>query len=150
MGEVIREGRYRASFPEGTVVFLIGMRINRLRDVWNWWPVFMAMPRMLRELGGKPEVGLLGTRTAMGGRTITVVQYWRSMDALMDYARAAESEHLPSWKAFNQRARKAGASVGIWHEAYTVSEASSHTVYTGMPEFGMAKALGSVHLPSRK
>ncbi len=150
MGEVIREGRYRASFPDGTVVFLIGMRINRLRDVRSWWPVFMAMPRMLRELGASPDLGLLGTRTAMGGRTITVVQYWTSMDALMAYARAAESEHLPAWKRFNQRARLASGAVGIWHEAYTVSEATSHTVYSGMPEFGMAKALESVRLPGGK
>lgn len=149
MGELIRDGRYRAGFPDGTVVFLIGMRINRWRDVRSWWPVFMAMPGMLRELGRRPELGLLGTRTAMGGRTITIVQYWTSMDALMAYARAAESEHLPGWKAYNQRARKAIGAVGIWHEAFTVSEATSHTVYTGMPEFGMAQALESVQLPGR-
>ena len=37
--------RFRADFPEGTVVFLIGMRINDLRRVREWLPVFMAMPK---------------------------------------------------------------------------------------------------------
>lgn len=52
-------GAGRAAFPEGTVVFLIGMRINSLWRVRAWLPVFIAMPRMLRELYRQPEPGLL-------------------------------------------------------------------------------------------
>jgi hypothetical protein len=44
------DGRYRADFPEGTVVFLIGMRINSLRRIREWWAPFMAMPKMIAEL----------------------------------------------------------------------------------------------------
>ena len=44
--------RFRADFPEGTVVSLIGMRVNRWRSVRAWFPVFTAMPRMLKELFG--------------------------------------------------------------------------------------------------
>ncbi|KEF41881.1 MAG: hypothetical protein ER33_09045 [Cyanobium sp. CACIAM 14] len=32
------------------VVFLIGMRINKIWKVHRWLPVFQAMPRMIREL----------------------------------------------------------------------------------------------------
>ena len=32
------------------VVFLIGMRINNLFAIHKWLPVFIAMPKMLKEL----------------------------------------------------------------------------------------------------
>ena len=54
----IRAGRYTADL-EGVdgeiVVFLIGMRVNRPWKVPRWWPVFSAMPRMLRHLEQHPE-----------------------------------------------------------------------------------------------
>jgi hypothetical protein len=132
-------GRYRADFPAGTVVFLIGMRINSFRSVRTWFPVFMAMPRMLRELFQQPELGLLGARTWTGWRVVMVQQYWESMDALMAYAASRDAEHLPAWRAFNRRARSNGAT-GIWHEAYTVDPATSHIIYSNMPLFGMGEA----------
>lgn len=45
--------------PDGVVMFLIGMRINRPLEVHRWGPVFVAMPRMLRWLDQHPEAGLL-------------------------------------------------------------------------------------------
>ncbi len=134
-----RRGRYRADFPPGTVVFLIAMRINSFRSARSWFPVFMAMPRMLRELFQKPELGLLGARTWMGWRVVMVQQYWESMDALMSYAAARDSEHLPAWREFNRRVRGNGTT-GIWHEAYVVDPARSHVIYSDMPPFGMGEA----------
>lgn len=58
------------------MVFLIGMRINRLRKVRSWWGAFVGMPRMLAELAKHPEDGLLHARTFWSGRTFMVVQYW--------------------------------------------------------------------------
>jgi hypothetical protein len=139
----MQPGRYRADFPEGTVVFLIGMRINSFRRVRHWLPVFLAMPRMLDELYRDPGLGLLHARPELGWRRFTVIQYWESMDKLMAYAASRENEHLPAWKAFNQRARTAAGAVGIWHEAYTVDPGTSHIVYSGMPLFGMGKASAS-------
>lgn len=52
--------RMTAEIEGDFVVFLIGMRINRLRRVSKWLPVFLAMPRMLRELERNLEAGLLG------------------------------------------------------------------------------------------
>ena len=34
------------------VVFIIGMRINKIWKVHKWLPVFFGMPRMLKELTG--------------------------------------------------------------------------------------------------
>jgi hypothetical protein len=138
-------GRHTAEFPPGTVVFLIGMRINSFRQLRHWLPVFLAMPKMLAELRRHPELGLLGVRQWFGWRLVTVQQYWRSMDDLMTYAQAADKEHLPAWKAFNHRSH-GNPSTGIWHEAYVVDPATSHLVYVNMPVFGMAEA--TTHVPA--
>ena len=42
--------RMTADIEGDFVVFLIGMRINKPWKVHKWWPVFSAMPRMLKEL----------------------------------------------------------------------------------------------------
>jgi hypothetical protein len=72
-------------------------------------------------------------------RTIIVVQYWRSMDQLMSYAKSKESSHLPAWKDFNQSVGTDG-SVGIWHETYSVSPGTYENIYGNMPPFGLGKA----------
>ncbi len=145
----VRSGRWRAEFPQGTVIFLIGMRINSIRSPRDWLPVFVAMPKMLRKLFENPELGLLGARTWMSWRLVMVQQYWASMDQLMSYAAERDAQHLPAWRAFNRRAR-ASSSVGIWHEAYVVQPDGSHVVYVDMPSFGMGGAtrLVSVRPPS--
>jgi hypothetical protein len=119
-------------------VFLIGMRINRPLAIHKWLPVVRAMPRMLRELYSRPELGLL-SHESWFSRTIILVQYWRSIDALLDYAKARDSTHLPAWQAFN-RAIGTDGSVGIWHETYVVKPGTYENVYVNMPPFGMGKA----------
>lgn len=145
----IHTARMTADVPAGTVVFLIGMRVNSFRSIRHWWPVFMAMPRMLREVHGKPGSGFLHARTWMSWRLVMVQQYWQSMDDLMAYARSVDQEHFPAWKAFNRRA-KGNASTGIWHEAYVIDPVSSHMVYVNMPAFGIAAATSHVPVTSVK
>ena len=58
--------RVTARIDDQVVVFLIGMRINRLWKVHKWWPVAAAMPRMLRELAGDPDSGFLGVESWFG------------------------------------------------------------------------------------
>lgn len=101
------------------VVFLIGMRINAIWKVHKWIPPFLAMPRMLSELRKHPDKGLLGARMSMGGRTVTVVQYWRSFDLLEAFAKNPNDPHLPAWRAFNRNVGDSG-DVGIYHETYRV------------------------------
>jgi hypothetical protein len=43
-----------ASIKGDFVVFLIGMRINKPWKVSKWLPVFLAMPRMIKELEKLP------------------------------------------------------------------------------------------------
>ncbi len=121
-----------------TVVFLIGMRVNRWRKLRSWWPVFVAMPRMLKELGSI-DAGLLDARTFWSGRMFVVVQHWRSPEELGAYARDSQLQHAPAWKAFNERAAGTG-DVGIFHETYVVRADAIETLYGNMPRVGLAAA----------
>lgn len=135
---MIRRDRLTANLDGDFVVFLIGMRINKPLHVHKWLPVSRAMPRMLRELSRQPQLGLLHAEMWFG-RTMILVQYWRSMQQLLAYAKSKESEHLPAWRDFN-RAIGTDGSVGIWHETYAVSPGSYETIYVNMPPFGLGKA----------
>lgn len=134
-------GRAAAALPDGTVIFLIGMRVNRPLLIHRWLPAFLAMPRMIQELARQPERGFLGERTWLSGRNVMVQQYWRSMDDLMAYAHARDGEHLPAWAAFNRHIGNDG-TVGVWHEAYTIHAGEAHVVYRNMPAFGLSAATG--------
>jgi hypothetical protein len=120
-------------------VFLIGMRINRPWKVWRWAPVAAAMPRMLVELGRRPELGLLHARTFFGFPNIVVTQYWKSFDHLHRYAADPGLAHLPAWKAFNKAVGSNG-DVGIWHETYVIAAGRHESVYNNMPPFGLGRA----------
>lgn len=134
--------RVTADPDESFVVFLVGMRVNRLWRAHRWLPVAAAMPRMLRQLADDPESGLLGTRTTVGWRTITVIQYWDSVESLTEYARDPASEHLPAWVDYNREVGGSG-DVGIWHETYRVDPGDTESVYRNVPAFGLGEATGT-------
>ncbi len=134
---MIHPERITATLDGDFVVFLIGMRVNRPWKVHKWWPVATAMPRMLRELAQRPELGYLGGEMWLG-RTSLLVQYWRSMDQLLAYAKDRDAEHVPAWKAFN-RAVGANGDVGIWHETYAVAPGGYENIYVNMPPFGLGR-----------
>jgi hypothetical protein len=96
----------------------------------------------------QPELGFLHAEMWFS-RTIMMVQYWRSMDQLLAYARNKQAEHLPAWKAFNQSIGIDG-SVGIWHETYAATAGSHETVYVNMPPFGLGRAGSLVSATERK
>lgn len=136
MSNVIPE-RVTADVDGDFVVFRIGMRINSFWKVHRWLPVFLAMPRMLREPEADPDSGLLNTQLSLGLRNFTLTQYWRSFDDLHD-ARDADSEHLPAWKRFNREVGN-GGDVGIWHETFLVRAGEYEAVYNNMPPFGLGQ-----------
>jgi hypothetical protein len=135
---MIHQERMTARMKGDFVVFLIGMRINKPWAVHKYLPVFMAMPKMLRELYEKPELGFIHHEMWFS-RTVLLVQYWRSVEQLLDYARLKDAAHLPAWQAFNQAVGTDG-SVGIWHETYKAGPGSYENVYANMPPFGLGKA----------
>ena len=114
------------------------MRINQPLKLHKWLPVAGAMPRMIKELRQQPELGLLHAEMWFS-RTIILVQYWRSMEQLLAYAKDRQAQHLPAWQAFNKAVGTDG-SVGIWHETYAASAGSYENVYVNMPAFGLGRA----------
>lgn len=131
-------GQFTARIEGDFVVFLIGMRINKPWRVGVWWPVFVAMPRMIRELrAAGPDSGFLGCTAARSG---VIVQYWRSFEQLEAYARSKDHLHWPAWVAFNRRIKGARGDVGIWHETYRIRAGEYECVYSGMPPHGLAAA----------
>ena len=142
----IHAGRFTTHIDGPFVVFLIGLRINRLLAVNKWLPTAKAMGPMLSELYAHPELGFLGGFSSVYFPGVMVTQYWRSFDHLVDYAQSRNASHLPAWKAFNQNIGGDG-TVGIWHETYQVAAGQYECVYANMPRFGLAQA-GGTHEPA--
>ena len=144
MAEIYQE-RMTAEIEGEVVVFLIGMRINKLWKIHKWLPVAMAMRKMLKELDENPDLGCLGYESLWFGNPTIMVQYWRSFDALDSYARNKSAKHLPAWANFNRHVSSSG-DVGIWHETYCISQGSYECIYTNMPQFGLGKV--GKHIPA--
>lgn len=142
----IHPGRHTAQIEGPFVVFLIGMRVNRLWAVHKWWPVAQAMGPMIAELSRRPELGFLHAQSYLGWRGVTLVQYWRSFEQLEAFARDPSLTHLDAWKRFN-RAVGGDGSVGIWHETYLVEAGRYESIYANMPRVGLAMA--GAHVPAR-
>jgi hypothetical protein len=127
--------RMSASIEGDFVVFLIGARLNR------WWklPLHLwfarAMPKLLDELRRRPDSGFLGGEVL--GPTVNV-QYWRSLEQLVAYARSTDYGHFPAWVKFNRKLARTG-DFGIWHETYAVKAGQYECVYNHMPPFGLGR-----------
>jgi hypothetical protein len=139
----VHAGRFSARAEGDFVVFLIGMRVNKPWKPHRWVPVLRAMPRMLRVLDDHPELGCLGHHQWLG-RTIILVQYWRSVEDLHRFSTDRDLPHLEPWRRFNRTVRDSG-DVGIWHETYKVRAGEYEAIYGNMPTFGLAAA--TTHVP---
>ena len=134
---IIKE-RMTAVMPDTFVVFLIGMRINKIWKINKWWPVAMAMPKMIKELMANKEIGFISGHAWFGTTTI-MLQYWESFEKLDAYAKNKNANHLPAWQAFNKNVKSSG-DVGIWHETYLISKGGYEAFYNNMPAFGLGNA----------
>jgi hypothetical protein len=131
--------RVTAEIEGDFVVFIIGARFgNPWKMFRNFW-FLSSMPKMLKELEQHPEMGLLGYRQFLGPRGGTILQYWRSFEALEAYARNRDAVHFPNWVKFNKRIGSNG-DIGIWHETFKVRAGEYEAIYNNMPPFGLGKA----------
>jgi hypothetical protein len=145
----IFNGRYTAKTNEPFVVFLIGMRINKLWRMDKWLPVANAMTPMLMTLFKHPEKGFLHGEFFWNLNGPVLIQYWRSFEELENFARNPSDPHLEAWKKFN-KAVGADGSVGIWHETYMVEPDCYECVYSNMPAFGLGAAMEHVEAVGRR
>lgn len=139
MDKKIFPGRFTSANESEIVIFIIGMRVNKWWAVHKWGPVFKAMPPMIRELYMNKELGCLSMETFLGLRSTLMVQYWRSAEDLLAYAKG--QKHSTAWGNFNKKVGNSDA-VGIYHETYVVAKGHSESIYGNMPAFGLAKATG--------
>jgi hypothetical protein len=144
----IYSGRFIAKTDQPFVVFLIGMRINKLWAVHKWLPVARAMGPMITELYQHPEKGFLGETFTITAGGPLLIQYWRSFEDLELFARSTNDPHLPAWKRFNQMARVSEA-VGVWHETYLIQPEQYESIYVNMPRFGLGKVMEHASATSR-
>jgi hypothetical protein len=128
--------RLTVARDQGFVVFLIGARINKWWLLPVIWGAAMAMQRMLRELSADPDSGLLAFES-YGGRTTLAVQYWRSHEDLLRYARDKQRAHAPAWRRWIREWGE--GAMGIWHETYVIEPGSYESLYHHMPAFGLGK-----------
>ena len=143
----IYTGRYTASLDGDFVVFLIGMRVNKLWKIHKWLPVTREMGPMLKTLFSNPEKGMLGARFGwMGGPM--VVEYWRSFADLDRFAPSSTDPHRPAWRRFNKKVGTSG-DVGIWHETFKVRGGDYECIYNNMPRVGLAAAGEHVTIGSK-
>ena len=141
----INAERMIAEIDGDFVVFLFGMRMNKPWKLHKWWPVFLSMRKMIKELESNPELGMLGHISS----SRVIVQYWRSFDHLESYARNKDRAHLPAWKSFNAAVRNSRGDVGIWHETYQVRAGEYEALYSGMPPLGLGMA-GQLIPPTKR
>ncbi|HEX4789498.1 MAG TPA: DUF4188 domain-containing protein [Actinospica sp.] len=139
-------GRMTADAEGDFVVFLIGMRFNRPWHLIKNMYVFTAMPRMVSYLRRRPELGLMHAMITFGAGGPLVIQYWRSVEQLEQFARSARAPHQPAWKVWNRLIGYKKPHVGIWHESYQVKAGDYECLYGNMPPFGLAKA--TRHVPA--
>jgi hypothetical protein len=135
---MIHAERMTARMDGDFVVFMIGMRFNKPWMLHKILPVFAAMPKMIKELSMKPELGFIHGEMWFS-RTVILVQYWRSIDHLIEYSKNTNAAHLPAWQSFNKAIGSDG-TVGIWHETYKAGPGTYENVYVNMPAFGLGGA----------
>jgi hypothetical protein len=141
----VMPGRYTAQMNGSFVVFIIGMRINKLLSINKWLPVVNAMNPMLQELYRNKELGFLDASFHLSWRGVSLIQYWRSFEQLEDFSRTSDT-HQSIWKKYNKHIGKSGV-VGIYHETYLIDENKYECIYNNMPVFGLGKA--GEHIPAQ-
>jgi hypothetical protein len=75
-----------------------------------------------------------------------VVQYWRTTEQLIAYARNASNQHAHPWTKVMKKSRET-ADYGVWHEMYIVKEGNYETVYVNMPPLLLGNCLETEIIP---
>ena len=134
----INKGRSTADIEGDFFAFIIGARPNPLRLIRNLRDLGgnRGMKHMLDYLAEHGDIGLLGYEQLGIG---SWVQYWRSFDHLEAFAKNKGHPHLEVWRNYFKRVGKS-ARTGIWHESFLVRAGGYESIYTNMPDVGLAKA----------
>jgi hypothetical protein len=78
-----------------------------------------------------------------------LIQYWREIDDLLEFARRPASTHLAAQKRLWRHYAAAGGAVGVWHEILPVPEIAYGCLYGNMPPTGIGALRGLRPRPGR-
>jgi hypothetical protein len=127
--------RVSAEMDGEFVVFLIGIRINRIWKIHKWLPVLRARKKMLAELLAHPESGCMSHNKSGG----IAVLYWRTFEQLEYLARGAAKELWPAWTKFNEKLEQSAGDLDVWHEVYVIKPGQYEAIYSGTRAMGLSK-----------
>ena len=137
-------GRYTARSSPGTVVFGIGMRINRLWAVHRWLLPTINTVRMWWYMQHNRPDGYLNGYLYVYWRGVGMMQYWRDFESLEAFSHDNSQPHLAAWRQL-AALTKTDQTFGYWHETYRIAPGSYEAIYGSMPRFGLAAA--GQHIP---
>ncbi|MBO3749422.1 DUF4188 domain-containing protein [Streptosporangiaceae bacterium NEAU-GS5] len=149
MAGQLTPGRFIALTDEPFVVFIVGMRINRLWHLRKWTFGVLAFIKQYKLLLKHPEKGFMGGQHIIYPRGMGMIMYWKSYDDLDKWARDPSEPHLETWKRYNQLVRGNG-TFGVWHETYLIDPAKYEAIYSSMPSFALGTVFPLVPALGRK
>ena len=121
------------------VVYINGMRLNKLRALPNYLRAGLEAARMFERLEADPDSGFLGYLPAyVGLRSGAAIQYWRSLEDVRRFARDPDGPHVPAWRWYDEGVSD-GGGLGFWAELYVVKEGSFETFYRNVPPTGLGE-----------
>lgn len=101
--------RTTAEIDGDFVIYINGMRLNKLRAVHKWLLAGRKLAKMFDRLEADPDSGLLGYQPAfMGVRSGAVIRYWRSLEDIRRFARDPDDLHVPAWKWYEEAVGDSG------------------------------------------
>lgn len=131
------KGRKAVELEDGMVIYINGIRLNRLRGLPQYLMANWKVAKMFKRLAADPDSGFLGYELAlMGPRHGAAIQYWRSLDDLRRFASDREDMHVPAWQWFN---RVDDGSIGFWSELYVIGLEDYETFFRNVEGVGLSR-----------
>lgn len=129
--------RYSATLDGDFVLFIVGMRINRLCAIHIWPAILLRALRIIRSATPGAN-GLLSREIVISGKGIALITYWDDFDQWEEFGNS-DNHHRSSWKYFYERVINSKA-VGLWHELYSIKQGEYQTIYMQMPPKGLSRS----------
>ena len=135
----INRERMTAEIDGEYVVYINGMRLNKLRALPKYLRAGLKAGKMFKRLEADPDSGFLGYLPAyLGLRSGAVIQYWRSLEDIRRFAQDPDDLHVPAWRWYNEEASDTGG-LGFWAELYVVEDGNFETFYRDVPPVGLGE-----------
>jgi hypothetical protein len=130
--------RLAAEMDGEFVVYINGMRLNKLRAIHKYLIAGRKLAAMFDRLEADPDSGFLGYEPAIRGlRSGAAIQYWRSLEDLRAFAQDSDDHHVGAWKWANESIRK--GEIGFWAELYVIGDENYETFYRDVPPIGLGQ-----------